>query len=117
MADAIRFFFDEHVPNAAAKALRAMGADVLTIVQARRVSLPDDEQVRFATGENRVVVTHDEDYTDLATDFQIRGEEFAGIAYSHPTKYQSNVGGLIYALECIFKVMTPDEMLNHLEYL
>ena len=117
MPDAIKFLFDEHVPKAAAKAMRKLGADVLTVVQAQRVSFPDDEQLRFATQENRVVVTHDEDYTDLATSFQIRGEEFAGVAYCHPDKYKGDVGGLIFALELIFSAATADEMRNHLEYL
>ena len=117
MPDAIKFFFDEHVPKSAAKALRKLGADVLTVVQSQRVSFPDDEQLRFATAERRVVVTHDEDYTDLATDFQIRGEEFAGVAYCHPDKYKGNVGRLIFVLELIFTAATADEFQNHLEYL
>lgn len=117
MADAISFFFDEHVPNAAATTLRARGADVLTVAESGRDSFPDDEQLRFATSEGRVVVTHDADYLTLAADFLTRGEQFAGIAYSHPLKYQGNVGGLIYALELIYSAMTPDEMLNHVEYL
>ena len=117
MADAIKFFFDEHVPKMAAKALRKLGADVRTVVQAQRVSFPDDEQLRFATSEDRVVVTHDEDYTDLATDFQIRGEEFADVAYCHPDKYKGHVGQLIFALVQIFTAAMADEFRNHLEYL
>jgi hypothetical protein len=117
VADAIRFYFDEHVPNAAAAALRARGADVLTVAESGRDSFPDDEQLRFATLEGRVVVTHDSDYLTLAADFLARGEQFAGVAYSHPMKYQGDVGGLIYALELIYTAMTPDEMLNHVEYL
>jgi hypothetical protein len=117
VSDAIRFYFDEHIPNAAAKALRAKGADVLTVVEAGRDTYPDEEQLRFATADARVVVTHDEDFTAWAADFLDRGEPFAGIAYSHPDKYKSDVGGLIYALELIYTAMTPDELLNHLEYL
>ncbi len=117
MPDAIKFFLDEHVSKAVAKALRKLGADVLTVVQSQRVSFPNDEQLRFATSERRVIVTHDEDYTNLATDFQIRGEEFAGIAYCHPDKYKGNVGGLIFNLELIFRAATADDFQNHLEYL
>lgn len=117
MPDAIKFFFDEHVPKVAARALRKLGADVLTVVQAQRVTFPDDEQLRFATGEDRVVVTHDEDYTDLAADFTIRGEEFAGVAYCHPDKYKYQVGQLIFALGLIFTAATASEFRNHLEYL
>jgi hypothetical protein len=117
VADAIRYFFDEHVPNAVADGLRAKGIDVLTAAEAGRESLPDDEQLRFATAEKRVMVSHDADYLTLAAQFLACGESFAGIAYSHPTKYQNDVGGLIQALELIHGAMTADEMMNHVEYL
>ena len=62
MADSVRCFFDEHLPNAVADGLRAKGIDVLTVDEAGRASLPDVEQLRFATAEGRVMVTHDADY-------------------------------------------------------
>lgn len=117
MVDAVRYYFDEHVPNAAADALRAVGIDVLTVAEAGRDSDPDDEQLRFATAEGRVMVTHDADYLTHAAHFLATGETFAGVAYSHPTKYQSDVGGLIRALELIHGVLTADDMQNHVEYL
>ena len=117
MADPVRYFFDEHLPNAVVDALRAVGADVLTVVEAARVGIPDDEQLRYATSDGRVMVTHDEDYPALAAQFWASGETFAGIAYSHPLKYYGNVGGLISALLLVHGAMTPDEMLNHVEYL
>jgi len=59
----IRFYFDEHLPNAVATGLRANGVDVLTVIEAGRIGLPDAEQLRFATKDDRVMVTHDVDYT------------------------------------------------------
>ncbi len=117
MADSVRYFFDEHLPNAVADGLRAKGIDVLTVDEAGRASLPDVEQLRFATAEGRVMVTHDADYLALAAQVLTTGELFAGAAYSHPTKYQNDVGGLIEALELIYGAMTADEMMNHVEYL
>jgi hypothetical protein len=117
VADAIRYFFDEHLPDAVAYGLRAVGIDVLTVDEAGRGALPDDEQLRFATAEGRVMVTHDADYLTLAAQFLTTGELFSGVVYSHPTKYQGNVGGLIQALKLIHGAATPDEMLNHVEYL
>lgn len=117
MAEAARYFFDEHLPNAAVDALRAAGADVLTIVETARVGIPDDDQLRFATADGRVMVTHDEDYTALAAQFWASGETFAGVAYCHPLKYRGNVGGLIAALLLVHGAATADEMMNHVEYL
>jgi len=42
---------------------------------------------------------------------------FAGIAFCPGQKYQSDVGGLISALLTLSGVLTPAEMLNHVEYL
>jgi predicted nuclease of predicted toxin-antitoxin system len=113
----IRYFFDEHIPNAAAGALRRDGADVLTAAEAGRLSLPDDEQLRFATAEGRVMVTQDDDYLTLAGVFFATGEEFEGIAYSHPDKYQHNVSGLIRALLLVNGAMTAAELRNDIIYL
>jgi hypothetical protein len=100
-----KFYFDEHVPRAAAKALTAKGADVLMAVDAGYDSFPDDTQLRLAKSESRIVVTHDADFPFWADDFIARGESFSGIAYCYPDKYKGDVGGLIYALECIFVAM------------
>ena len=117
MASDIRYFFDEHLPDIAADALRADGADVLTIGEAGRVSLPDDEQLRFATADDRVVVTHDDDYLGLAADFQTTGEEFAGVAYCHQLKYRGDVRGLIQSLRLVYGAMTAAELRNEIVYL
>lgn len=113
----MKFYFDEHVPRGAAKALTAKGADVLMSVDAGYDSFPDDVQLRLASSEDRVVITHDRDFAYLAKDFKVRGEYFAGIAYCHQDKYRKDIGGLVFAIECIFGAMTDDEMKNHIEFL
>lgn len=113
----IRYYLDEHIPNAAADALRRDGADVLTTAEAGRLSLPDDEQLRFATAEGRVMVTQDDDYLTLAGVFFATSEEFAGIAYCHADKYQHNVSGLIHALLLVNGAMTAAELRNDIVYL
>ncbi|WP_145233181.1 DUF5615 family PIN-like protein [Urbifossiella limnaea] len=117
MASDLRYFFDEHIANDAADALRADGADVLTIAEAGRASMPDPDQLRFATEDGRVVVTHDDDFLSHAADFLAAGEEFAGVAYCHQLKYQNNVRGLINALLLVNGVLTADDMRNHVEFL
>jgi hypothetical protein len=117
VASDIRFFFDEHLPDIAADALRADGADVLTIDEAGRAGLPDEDQLRFATAGGRVVVTHDDDYLALAAAFNTAGEEFAGVAYCHQLTYRGNVRGLIQALRLVYGAMTAAELRNTVEYL
>ena len=57
MADAIRFYLDQHQSNALAAGLRARGIDVLTAHEAGRCGMSDSDQLAFATAEGRVVVT------------------------------------------------------------
>jgi predicted nuclease of predicted toxin-antitoxin system len=117
VSEPIRFFFDQHIANAVANGLRRHGIDVLTAHDAGRCSLPDDEQLRYATAEGRVVVSHDEDFLKWAADFLARGEAFAGVAFALPEKYVQNIGRLIQALLLVHGVLTADEIMNHVEYL
>ena len=117
MADPVRFYFDNHMARAVADGLRRHGIDVQTSHQAGRSRFPDDELIRLATADGRVVVTQDEDFKALAADFQTRGEEFAGIVYCDPGKYTGRPGLLIQDLRILHGVYTADDMRNRLEYL
>ena len=117
MGSGIRYFFDEHLPTVAANALRAVGADVLTIDEAGRGGLPDPDQLRFATAADRVVVSHDSDFVNHGNAFVAAGEDHAGVAYCHQLKYRGNVRGLIQALLRLNATMTPAGLRNTVVYL
>jgi hypothetical protein len=117
VADAIRFYFDQHVPNATAAALRRRGVDVLTAHEADACGRLDEEQLRFATAEGRVLVTFDADLLTLASTFLVANETFAGIVYCRPDKYSQSPARLAAELLIVHGAMTPDEMVNHVEYL
>jgi hypothetical protein len=117
VADSVRFYFDDHMPKVVANELRRQGVDVQTAHQAGRSRLPDDELLRLATADGRVVVTQDQDFTKLAADFQTRGEMFGGIVYCDLAKYIHRPGLLIQDLLILHGVYTADDMLEHIEYL
>lgn len=54
-----RFYSNENFPLRAVQALRALGHDVLTSLEADRANqkIPDAEVLRFATEEGRAVLT------------------------------------------------------------
>lgn len=54
-----RLYANENFPQPAVEALRELGHDVLTSLQAGNANkgIPDDEVVRFATSQGRAVVT------------------------------------------------------------
>lgn len=111
MADAIRYFFDQHMPPGIARGLRRRGVDVLTAQEAGRCGLPDPDQLQFATAQERVVVTFDPDYLALHGS----GMAHAGMAWCRATKY--TIGQLIQLLFLLYQVTDRDSMRNYVEYL
>jgi hypothetical protein len=111
VADAIRYFFDQHYPLGVATGLRQRGVDVLTAQDAGRCGLSDVEQLAFATADSRVVATFDPDYLALHQS----GIEHAGIAWCRATKYP--IGTLIQMLFLLYSVYDANEMKNRVEYL
>lgn len=117
MSNPVRFFLDEHMPEALAAALRVRGIDVLTVPDAGRLGFSDEDQLRFATADGRVVVTHDTDYLVLGADFQMRGEPFAGVAFCLARKYANDVGKMLRALEMLHAVYEATDLLDRVEHL
>ena len=111
MANLIRFFFDQHIPQAVAIGLRDRGVDVLTAQESNGCGLTDEKQLRFAAREGRVVVTFDPDFLRL----DARGIEHAGLAWCQSEK--CSIGQLIAALILLHGVLDAEEMCNHVEYL
>jgi predicted nuclease of predicted toxin-antitoxin system len=111
MSDGIRFHLDENVNPVVALALRRHGIDVTTTVEANLRSSNDERQLAYALEENRVMVTHDDDFLRLAA----ATTNHPGIAYCH--KEARTIGQIISALHLIYQVLTPDEIRGRVEYL
>jgi hypothetical protein len=108
---AIRFHLDENVSGAVALALRHRGIDVTTSADAGLIGADDREHIRFAQSQNRVVVTHDDDFTRIHEDIAVH----AGICYCHQDKHA--IGEMVRLLILIDECFAEDEMRGHLEYL
>lgn len=117
MSEAVRFYFDNHLPGAVANELLRRGVDVLTSHRANRSRFPDDELLRLATAEGRAVVSEDEDFLTHAADFLARGESFAGVVYCDPARYFRRPGLLILNLLTLHGVYTAADMHDRVEYL
>ncbi|SRR6266576_3316097 len=57
-----RFYADENFPSVAIKILRQLGADVLTVRDARRRGHPDENHTAEALRLGRILITCDRDY-------------------------------------------------------
>jgi predicted nuclease of predicted toxin-antitoxin system len=79
----LRFFLDEDVDPLAARLLRDRGLDAVCPSEIGRRGVTDEEHLRFATAEGRVLVTFNvRDFVILARRFAAEGREHAGIVVS-----------------------------------
>ena len=107
----IRFHLDEHISEAVARGLRVRGIDVTMSIEAGLKARPDEEHLAFGVAQQRVVVTHDDDFLVL----HAAGLQHAGICYCHAEKY--SVGQLLRSLLLVHDCLTDKDMAGHAEYL
>ncbi|MEL6496395.1 MAG: DUF5615 family PIN-like protein, partial [Cyanobacteria bacterium J06623_7] len=77
MSERIKFHLDENVSNAIADGLRRRGINVTTTAQANLIGASDEEQIRFALTQKRVIFTQDDDFLKLHNS----GISYCGITY------------------------------------
>jgi len=111
VVESVRFYFDQHIPSLVSRGLRQRDVDVLTAQEAGRCGMTDSDQLEFAAAEERVLVTFDADYLQLAAS----GIAHCGIAYCHATKYSQ--GQLLQVLLMLHGVMDRGSMQSHVEFL
>jgi predicted nuclease of predicted toxin-antitoxin system len=111
VADAIRYYMDQHYPGPVSRELRRRAIDVLTAQDAGRCGHSDVDQLSFATAEQRVLVSFDPDYLALHQ----AGVQHAGIVWCTARKYA--IGQLIDLLAVLHGVVDRDLMRNRVEYL
>lgn len=83
---------------------------MLSVLEANKVGVTDEEHLAFALAERRVVVTQDDDFLRLASP----GKDHAGIIYA--PQYTS-IGDIIQGLVLIHQVLDAEDMIGNVEYL
>lgn len=102
---------DEHIHPAVAKGLRGRGYDVLTTKEADKLGFSDEHHLEFATENERVIVTADQDFLRLA----VKGIPHAGIIFL--TSPEIPVGRVIQRIGKIAETLTAEDMKNHIEFI
>jgi uncharacterized protein with PIN domain len=110
VAQAVKFYTDEHAAKAVTKGLRQRGVDVLTAAEANMLGAEDEAHLALALQQQRVIFTQDHDFLR----FHAAGMNHAGIAYA---PQGTSVGDIIRGLMLIYQVLSADEMRNHVEFL
>ncbi|MBI5410544.1 MAG: DUF5615 family PIN-like protein [Nitrospirae bacterium] len=110
MANRIRFYMDEHVPKAVTEGLRRRGVEVVTVQELGLQAADDKQHLERAAEEGRVVFTQDADFLRL----HAAGVSHRGIVY---TPQQTPVPYLLSSLMLIYDLLTPEDMVRHVEFL
>jgi predicted nuclease of predicted toxin-antitoxin system len=101
---------DEHIHPAVAAALRARGVDVVTTQEIDLLSASDEHLLNSACQQGRVLFSFDADFARL----HAAGHQHAGIVYA---SRQTAIGQQVRSLLLIYQILSPEEMINHLEFI
>jgi predicted nuclease of predicted toxin-antitoxin system len=110
VAERVKFYTDEHVAKAVVAGLRRRGVDVLTAPDAGLHPADDNRHLALAVQQSRVIFTQDADFLRL----HAAGVPHCGIVYA---PQHTPVGHIVRSLMLIYDVLSPEDMLNHVEFL
>lgn len=97
----VKYYTDKHVPKAISNELHKRGIDVVRCEEVGLGNAADETHLEYATRENRVVITSDEDFTRLHKSWIEQNKSHAGILYYLPHLRGKDKVGIIIQ-ECIF---------------
>ena len=110
MSDPVRYYLDESVDPRIARALRRLGIDAITTVEAGLRTMADDRQWEFAQSQSRVIVTSDDDFLRRVA----RDTTHHGLVFF--SKDSRSVGEVVDWLILIFNALTLEEMIGQVEF-
>ena len=98
------------MPRAVSEGLRRRGFDVVTTQDAGMLGASDRDHLMLAATQQRVVLTRDADFLRM----HAAGERHHGIVFIPSS---TPIGGIISDLMVLCDVLTPADMVRHVEFL
>jgi hypothetical protein len=113
----IRLYLDEDTSDAdLLEALRIRGVDVIAAAPSGRGGQRDDDQLRWATEQHRVLYSFNRgDFCRIHSAWMRAGESHAGIILAVQQRY--SVGEQMRRLLRLIDTLTAEEMRNRIEFL
>lgn len=110
----ISLYLDEDVNVLVAELLRARGFDAITARDAGQLHATDAEQLSYAVGQARTLVTHNRtDFEELVQRYFNSGQMHYGVIFAVRRSPQA-IGKRLLA---ILNQVTSDEMQNQVRYI
>jgi predicted nuclease of predicted toxin-antitoxin system len=92
-----KLYMDVHVPKSITDAVIRKGIDVMTAQADDSATAFDEQLLRRATEQNRLLFTQDADFLEIAVRWQTQRFYFPGILYEH--QLNCSIGRTIEDLE------------------
>ncbi|MCB0208215.1 MAG: DUF5615 family PIN-like protein [Anaerolineae bacterium] len=109
----VKILLDEDVWVGLAEALRENGYDAISVRALNRMGFSDEEQMAFATADNRTILTHNiQDFAPMVADYFERGIPNSGVIVAR----QFDKGTLLRRTLTLLKSVTSEEMANTLRF-
>ena len=112
---ALQLYMDVHVPVAITEGLRRRAVNVLTSQEDGTREAGDDTLLERATELGRLLFSQDYGLIRIATDWQRRGQNFAGLVFAH--QENTSIGGCIEDIELLAQCCDAGEVANRVIYL
>jgi len=90
----MKLYADTHIPKQVAIQLRENGIDIVRCEEVGLAEATDIEHWKYAQRDERVVLTHDDDFLTLAAEAWSNSEEFIGVIYGAP-HFQGKIGIIV----------------------
>jgi len=112
----IRLYLDEDsIKNSLVVALRNVGVDVITAADANKLSCTDEEQLIWATEDNRVIYSFNVgDFCRLHILYMVEGRSHGGIILS---KQRYSVGDQLRGILGLIDAVSAEDMRNQQVFL
>lgn len=113
----MRLYMDEDsTSRSLAIALENRDVDVITALSENRLRVTDEEQLRWANLQSRVLYSSNiRDFYRLHTEFLTKGESHAGIILVQQQRY--SVGQIMRGILRLIAAISAEEMHNKVEFL
>lgn len=114
MSTAVRFFTDEDIYSAVARALRRLGYDALSTPESGRRGQADQSQLEWAAQHDRAIVTFNAGhFAKMHRNWIDQGRHHAGIIVSK----QRPIGDVIARLERLAEALDAETLADTIQYL
>lgn len=97
MIQPVHYYFDTHVPKAAAEQLRKRGIEVLRCEEVGMANADDTDHLEFAASQRCTLVSHDRDFWTLHAEWLEQGLHHCGVVL-FSRQFQGNIGKIVMEL-------------------